>query len=67
MKKSYESWMLGWENRLAFRSTNRVVRPFEWGVDWTRQWPTTRRMPLNGHGPEDYLRGLNRTVMDHSD
>ncbi|MEO7648939.1 MAG: alpha/beta hydrolase family protein [Bryobacteraceae bacterium] len=67
MKKSYERWMLGWENRLAFRSTNRVVRPFEWGVDWTRQWPTSRRMPLNGHGPEDYLRGLNRTAIDHSD
>jgi len=24
----------GWERRLASVSTNRVARPFEWGVDW---------------------------------
>jgi hypothetical protein len=24
----------GWERRLASISTNRVARPFEWGVDW---------------------------------
>jgi hypothetical protein len=24
----------GWERRLASASTNRVARPFEWGVDW---------------------------------
>jgi hypothetical protein len=25
-----------WEHRLAARSTDRVVRPFEWGLDWLR-------------------------------
>jgi hypothetical protein len=29
-----------WERRLASVSTNRTVRPFEWGLDW---------MPSNGH------------------
>jgi hypothetical protein len=29
-----------WERHLASVSTNRVVRPFEWGLDW---------VPLNGH------------------
>jgi hypothetical protein len=24
----------GWERRLAAATTNRVVRPFEWGLDW---------------------------------
>ena len=23
-----------WEHRLASATNNRVVRPFEWGVDW---------------------------------
>lgn len=32
-----------WERRLHGRSTDRVVRPFEWGLDW---------LPANGH-PED--------------
>ena len=29
-----------WERRLASVSTDRVVRPFEWGLDW---------IPRNGH------------------
>jgi hypothetical protein len=32
-----------WERRLAAITTNRVVRPFEWGLDW---------IPENGHAPE---------------
>ena len=24
----------GWERRLAASATERIVRPFEWGVDW---------------------------------
>src|SRR5437899_10688791 len=31
-----------WEHRLADVTKNRVVRPFDWGLDW---------MPQNGHGP----------------
>ncbi len=31
-----------WEQRLAAVSTDRVVRPFEWGLDW---------IPPNGHVP----------------
>jgi len=30
----YSRWMKNWENRLANRDTNRVQRPFEWGLDW---------------------------------
>ena len=29
----------GWERRLASISTNRVARPFEWGVDWLADQP----------------------------
>src|SRR5258705_3124779 len=31
----------GWERRLASVTTDRVVRPFEWGLDWMS--------PDNGH------------------
>jgi hypothetical protein len=30
----YARWMDRWENDLATRDKNRVVRPFEWGLDW---------------------------------
>jgi hypothetical protein len=30
----YARWIQAWENRLARRDTNRVVRPFEWGLEW---------------------------------
>jgi hypothetical protein len=59
--------MLDWENRLAFRATNRVVRPFEWGLEWARDWPAAARFPRNGHGPGEYLSELNRTILDSSD
>lgn len=59
--------MLDWENRLAFRATNRVVRPFEWGLDWTRTWPAAARLPRNGHTPAEYLRELNREILGASD
>ena len=59
--------MLEWENRLAFRATNRVVRPFEWGLEWTRDWPAAARFPRNGHGPGEYLTELNRAIVESSD
>ena len=31
--------MQEWEHKLAFRSTDRVVRPFDWGLEWANGWP----------------------------
>jgi len=59
--------MDSWETKLAFRSTNRVVRPFEWGLEWTSDWPKTAVPPRNGHSPSDYLRELNRVAIQNSD
>jgi hypothetical protein len=51
-----------WERRLAAATTDRVVRPFEWGVDW---------IPRNGHGPEapaaDRLRSWVDRIMADTD
>jgi hypothetical protein len=35
-----QSLFHAWERRLAARSTDRVIRPFDWGLDW---------IPSNGH------------------
>src|SRR5205814_6883431 len=32
-----------WERKLAAVTTDRIVRPFEWGLEW---------IASNGHGPE---------------
>lgn len=37
-----KSFFHAWERRLASVTTDRVVRPFEWGLDW---------IPSNGHPP----------------
>src|SRR5262245_33778149 len=34
MKKMLERIFHSWERRLAAATTNRVVRPFDWGLDW---------------------------------
>ncbi|HTP86156.1 MAG TPA: hypothetical protein VMJ34_04380 [Bryobacteraceae bacterium] len=67
MKSLYAKWMEEWENRLCFRSTNRVVRPFEWGEDWSSGWPVAQIAARNGHTPEEYLRKLNVLAIDRSD
>ena len=59
--------MIGWENRLCFRATNRVVRPFEWGLEWVSGWPLAARYPMNGHDPEAYFTQLNRAAIRHSE
>ncbi len=67
IKKWYGRKMDAWENKLAFRSTNRVVRPFDWGIEWTANWPAAQRQARNGHDPESYLRELNRIAIEQSD
>ncbi|MGD1095987.1 MAG: alpha/beta hydrolase family protein [Bryobacteraceae bacterium] len=67
MPNLYARWMLSWEDRLCHRATNRVVRPFEWGLEWTRQWPCTQRFPRNGHDPETHLKLLNQAALESSD
>jgi len=30
----FSDWLTRWEHKLARRDTNRIVRPFEWGLEW---------------------------------
>ena len=63
--------MFAWETHLTTRDTNRIVRPLEWGIDWTRSWPQ-----VNGNFPaseltnaqaENYYSELNRQIVQDSD
>src|ERR1700693_98454 len=56
----YGRWIQSWEERLCYRATNRVVRRFEWGLDWAGDWPCAVRYPKNGDAIEDYVSQLNQ-------
>ncbi|MCZ2156789.1 MAG: hypothetical protein LC114_23325, partial [Bryobacterales bacterium] len=67
LQHAYSRWIEDWENRLCFRTNNRVVRPFDWGSEWTSNWPTNGTVHLNGQGEVEFLREINRRAIDHSD
>ncbi len=69
MPSRYAQWMYDWEHRLTSVDNNRVVRPLDWGLEWTQAWPCR-----NGYGPghvaEDpakYFEEYNRRIVAHSD
>ena len=68
IRERYRDWMHAWETRLNARDTNRVVRPLEWGLDWTSRWPigngTREAAPSN---PAGYLAQLNQDIVCRSD
>ena len=51
MPSRYAQWMYDWEHRLTSVDDNRVVRPLEWGAEWTRDWPC-RNGFRPGHAPD---------------
>lgn len=63
----YGRWIESWEERLCYRATNRVVRRFEWGLEWASDWPCARRHPKNGDAAEAYVSQLNRLAIRESD
>lgn len=67
MKTWYERWIRSREDQLCNRATNRVVREFEWGLEWARNWPCAQRYPKNGEPPADYIFKLNRLALQESD
>src|SRR5579862_276766 len=59
VEETYRQWMHAWEERLCSRATDRVVRPFEWGLEWTRTWPGVNFEAQGEHSEEAWLRLLN--------
>ena len=69
MPSRYAQWMYDWETRLTEVDNNRVVRPLEWGVDWTESWPCG-----NGTSPAqtpraklDFFKHFNDRIIQNSD
>ncbi|MFZ3210247.1 MAG: alpha/beta hydrolase family protein [Terriglobales bacterium] len=69
MRRLYRQWMYDWETRLTERDTNRVVRPFEWGLEWIEGWPLVdgEWRGLAGADAESFVHGLNRRIVSESD
>jgi hypothetical protein len=68
MTTRYQRWMHDWETRLTTRDSNRVVRPFDWGLEWSRDWPLVNGNFAAAHSdPESFLHELNEKIVAHSD
>jgi dienelactone hydrolase len=69
MPSLYARWMYDWETRLTSVDSNRVVRPLEWGIEWTREWPCRNGFlpTLTDAECELYLHEYNRRAIAASD
>jgi hypothetical protein len=59
--------MREWEEKLCFRSTNRVVRPFDWGMDWSAGWPVNGAGHSNGSGPAAHFIAMSDAAVEQSE
>jgi dienelactone hydrolase len=60
MPSRYAQWMYGWETRLTSVDNNRVVRPLDWGLDWTHNWPGR-----NGGPPSEGSDAGSRELLEY--
>jgi Alpha/beta hydrolase domain containing 18 len=69
MASLYGRWMYNWETRLTSIDNNRVVRPLEWGIEWTGHWPCGNGFPppRTDRECEHYLREYNLRAIAASD
>lgn len=70
MRQKYRQWMYRWEHALTTRDTNRIVRPFEWGLEWAERWPVAHDVPPREGSKEEierYWFDLNERIVEHSD
>ena len=68
MWEFYREWIYRWETRLTERDKNRVVRPLEWGLDWTAGWPLANsNIPTSDPEREEFLVSLNDAILAQSD
>src|SRR5579864_8955646 len=69
MPSRYAQWMYDWETRLTSVDNNRVVRPLDWGLDWTHNWPGRNGGPA-GQGSRElqqYFSHFNDRIIRDSD
>lgn len=62
----YRTWIDNWENELCFRSTDRVVREFEYGLEWSKAWPGVPQEAFEGQNTDEYIIRLNQAAIANS-
>jgi hypothetical protein len=72
MRKLYEKLMYQWETRLTTLDNNRVIRPLEWGIEWTQTWPQVNgnysgTRQLDTAAALKYFEELNQAIVRDSD
>jgi dienelactone hydrolase len=69
MPSRYAQWMYDWETRLTSVDNNRVVRPLDWGLDWTHGWPGRNGGPAGQTSRElsEYFSRFNDRIIRASD
>jgi hypothetical protein len=69
IRSRYARWMNAWEYRLETRDSNRVVRPFDWGLDWTADFPGASDAPAFSslEDQKRYFFELNDRLVTNSD
>ena len=67
LAQAYRDYIEAWELRLASRDTNRVVRAFEWGEEWSRDWPVPGAERGGNGDPGQSLRRVAQAATRASD
>ena len=69
MRRRYQEWIHQWEYRLTTRDSNRVVRPFDWGLDWIGRWPGVADLqpPADPQQTQRFFNALNERLAANSD
>ncbi len=68
MAQAYQDHIQAWELRLASRDTNRVVREFEWGEEWSRLWSIGEASERSANGdPGEAVRRAAQAATRASD
>src|SRR5260370_6087101 len=69
MPSRYAQWMYDWETRLTSVDNNRVIRPLDWGVEWTQHWHGRNGGPSGQSSREllEYFTRFNDRIIESSD
>ena len=66
LSRYYRKYIERLESQLASQTADRIVREFEWGLEWTRSWPCAIQDESGQSNPFARLKRLNRAAIENS-